>query len=80
MPELPEVETVKRELKPLLEGKRLDTPIIYWKKAVHSPLEEYQTALKGKTITSVERRGKYILFYLDDGHKLLFHLRMEGKL
>ena len=80
MPELPEVETVKRELKPLLEGKRLDSPVIYWKKAVHSPLEEYVSALKGKTVTSVERRGKYILIYLDDSHKILFHLRMEGKL
>jgi formamidopyrimidine-DNA glycosylase len=74
MPELPEVETVKRELKPLLEGKRLDSPVIYWKKAVHSPLEEYVSALKGKTVTSVERRGKYILIYLDDAHKILFHL------
>ena len=80
MPELPEVETVRRELEKGLLNKRFDTPVVYYRGVIHSPYEEYVSALKGKMVTSITRRGKYLLLHLDDDHKILFHLRMEGKL
>ena len=80
MPELPEVETVKRELEKVLIGKTFDTPQVYYKPLIHSPYEEYISALKGKKVTHLSRRGKFLLLHLDNDHKLIFHLRMEGKL
>lgn len=80
MPELPEVETVKRYLEKCLIGKTLDAPVIYWKKIVQSDLQDYSDSLKGHKIIALDRKGKFLIFRLDDSSYLLFHLRMEGKL
>lgn len=80
MPELPEVESVKRALEPGLVGKRFGRPKIYWHRLVQTEEEEYIQGVEGKTVTSLSRKGKYLLIHLDNGYKLLFHLRMEGKL
>ena len=80
MPELPEVETVRRELATLLISHRLAKPVLYVEKCVHPDRETYLTGVENKTIIDVKRRGKFLLIELDDDHRLLFHLRMEGKL
>lgn len=80
MPELPEVETVKRGLNRLAQGIEVKDVAVYWPKIVQAP--EGLTAFKEKMVRqqleSVERRGKYLLFYWTD-YFWISHLRMEGK-
>jgi formamidopyrimidine-DNA glycosylase len=80
MPELPEVETVRRTLEKLVLNKTIDTVSINWPKMIKSPLEaeQFSDALKGQTIKEISRRGKFLIFYTDD-FALVSHLRMEGK-
>ncbi|MED4453250.1 DNA-formamidopyrimidine glycosylase [Metabacillus fastidiosus] len=80
MPELPEVETVRKTLIQLVKNKKIQDVIIYWPKIIKKPLEieQFQDALKGQTIVDVGRRGKFLKFYLDD-YVLVSHLRMEGR-
>jgi formamidopyrimidine-DNA glycosylase len=81
VPELPEVETVCRQLAPFAEGRRIDRLEILdarWSRP-HAP-ERLEAAVAGRTITAVDRRGKYILLRLDDGSTLTMHLRMTGNL
>lgn len=79
MPELPEVETVRR----ILESRYLRRTIVrvevLYPKMIHSPLDEFVEGLKGKTLLSVSRKGKYLLFHFDGNQTLISHLRMEGK-
>ncbi len=79
MPELPEVETIKRILEKELVGKVFSTPILYVEKALQTAKEDF-SSLNGKKILSLSREGKYLLIHLSEGRYLLFHLRMEGKL
>ncbi len=81
MPELPEVETIRRQLSPFLSGKRIvgievsDPSLV----APQSPAV-FKKDLKGHSIDCISRRGKYLLFELDAGHALVIHLRMTGRL
>jgi formamidopyrimidine-DNA glycosylase len=78
MPELPEVETVRRGLNEFVRGRKIVAVRIAYERMIQSDLAEFQTALIGQTILQVNRRGKYLLF--DLGEKtLVSHLRMEGK-
>jgi formamidopyrimidine-DNA glycosylase len=79
MPELPEVETVRAGLAPLLTGRRLVRVEIRDRRLVQ-PLEPAAVAaeLEGERIATVERRGKYLVFRFDSGRALLIHLRMTG--
>lgn len=79
MPELPEVETVVRELHHL-EGKQPLDLEVHWDKTIEGDTSTFRKALKGSTIEKVSRRGKYIVFYLDGGERFWVHLRMTGKL
>ncbi|WP_381415400.1 DNA-formamidopyrimidine glycosylase [Spiroplasma endosymbiont of Anurida maritima] len=79
MPELPEVETVCRTLRKFVINKKITDLFIYYNKIIKQPhIEEFKSILLNKTIQNVSRRGKYILFDLDD-YVLISHLRMEGK-
>lgn len=80
MPELPEVETIRKTLEHLTIGKQIEDVTVYWPKIIKKPVEHEQfiDALKGQTIESVGRRGKFLIFYLTD-LALVSHLRMEGK-
>lgn len=80
MPELPEVETIRKTLEHLTIGKQIEDVTIYWPKIIKKPVEHEQfiDALKGQIIESVGRRGKFLIFYLTD-LALVSHLRMEGK-
>lgn len=81
MPELPEVETIVRELnKSLLIGKKISYAKVYWERTVGSPSPaEFISEIIGQTIRDVTRRGKFIVIALDK-YTLLIHLRMTGKL
>ncbi|MBN1583946.1 MAG: DNA-formamidopyrimidine glycosylase [Anaerolineae bacterium] len=85
MPELPEVETIARCLRPLLLGRAVLDVRIAWPGAVDRPAPaDFTARLPGQRVDSVERRGKYLLLAL--GRKsgpadtLLIHLRMSGRL
>ena len=78
MPELPEVETVRRGLEKLILGKKISSIEVHYPKMIKTDLEEFQKELPGQVIQSMGRRGKYLLFYLSD-KVLISHLRMEGK-
>lgn len=83
MPELPEVETIRRDLEPLILGRRItnvdvDPATIHL--LVGAPIETLRENLIGRTIEAVHRRGKYLMLGLDDGRWLVIHLRMTGRL
>ena len=79
MPELPEVETVKEVLKKeLLNQKILDVIVNYPKMIEQISVEDFIKNLKNQVIIDIKRRGKWLLFELND-YFLLSHLRMEGK-
>ncbi|MBU3851789.1 MAG: DNA-formamidopyrimidine glycosylase [Candidatus Paralactobacillus gallistercoris] len=78
MPELPEVETVRRGLNRLVIGKTIQAINILWDKTVVDSHTEFKKRLIGRTIKRVDRRGKYLLFRLNDNLTLVSHLRMEG--
>ena len=78
MPELPEVETVRRGLEKLILGKKISNIDIRYPKMIKTDLHEFQKEMSGQVIQSMGRRGKYLLFYLSD-KVLISHLRMEGK-
>ena len=79
MPELPEVETVRRIISPLIINKTIDHVEVYFDKLVLSPINDFKNNLKNKKILSLNRYGKYLFFMLSDGLVLINHLRMEGK-
>lgn len=78
MPELPEVETVRRGLEKLIQGKKIASLDIRYPKMIKTDLDQFQKELPGQVIQSMGRRGKYLLFFLTD-KVLISHLRMEGK-
>lgn len=79
MPELPEVETVCRRLRPFVTGKTIQTVDILDEKIIRGhEAGVWEQQLNGEKIVDVERRGKFILFKLTNGY-LVSHLRMEGK-
>jgi len=80
MPELPEVETIVRELQPVITHKIVKEISISWPRTVEDSHCEFCDAMKGHAITAVTRRGKYICLHLDSGDIVTVHLRMTGKL
>ncbi len=80
MPELPEVETVARGLRESIAGRAIAEVQVRWPRSV-TPLtpQAFAARLTGQTITTVGRRGKWIVVTLDAG-TLLIHLRMSGRL
>lgn len=78
MPEMPEVETVRRTLRPLVVGKTIDHVDIWYDKVITGDPETFKRELKGKTFTAVDRYAKFLLFRLGD-LTVVSHLRMEGK-
>ncbi|MEX0971875.1 MAG: bifunctional DNA-formamidopyrimidine glycosylase/DNA-(apurinic or apyrimidinic site) lyase [Solirubrobacterales bacterium] len=81
MPELPEVETVCRQLEPELEGRRIESlEVLDPRWCRPTPPAELEGAVEGRTIGGLGRRGKYLLLGLDGGRTLVMHLRMTGNL
>ncbi|CYU65198.1 formamidopyrimidine-DNA glycosylase [Streptococcus suis] len=78
LPELPEVETVRRGLNRLVKGKVIEKVKVTYAPMVKTGADAFCQDLLGQEILDVDRRGKYLLIYLTD-HVLISHLRMEGK-
>ncbi|PKR84280.1 DNA-formamidopyrimidine glycosylase [Heyndrickxia camelliae] len=80
MPELPEVETIRRTLNELVIDRRIENVIVHWPKIIKKPAEKEQfiDALKGQTFQTIGRKGKFLIFYTND-FALVSHLRMEGR-
>ncbi|PSL44065.1 DNA-(apurinic or apyrimidinic site) lyase [Salsuginibacillus halophilus] len=80
MPELPEVETVRRTLEELVQKKTIETVHVDWPKMIKAPddAEAFITRISGQTLHQIRRIGKFLLFDLDED-TLVSHLRMEGK-
>lgn len=80
MPELPEVETVKRGIIPLLEGRRL-FQVIQRRDNLRIPLpDNFAGRLRGRKVEQITRRAKYLLLHLDQNQILICHLGMSGKM
>ena len=79
MPELPEVETVVRSLKPILKNQRILSFNRYWKVLDNITLPKFRNSIKDTIILEVKRRAKFLVIKTDSGY-VLFHLRMTGKL
>jgi len=81
VPELPEVETVRRRLEPSFVGRRLERVEILDARLTrpHDPLE-VAAELTGERVSALDRRGKYLVVRFESGRALLIHLRMTGSL
>src|SRR5258707_10673879 len=78
MPELPEVETVRRGLAPVMEGARI-VEVVAHRGDLRWPLpKDFVERLKNKTVTGLGRRAKYLLADLSSGDVLVMHLGMSG--
>jgi len=81
MPELPEVETIRRGLEKKILGKRVNRVEINTDRMVKKPSpKRFKEEVEGKKFTQVIRRGKYLILGLSSGKKIVVHLRMTGQL
>lgn len=80
MPELPEVEIVRRGLELQIKNKTIKSVQVLYPKIIKTPsdIKQFQWMLEGETIQSIDRKGKYLIFHTDR-LALISHLRMEGK-
>jgi len=80
VPELPEVETIRRDLDRELSGRVIERVVSEGARSIrrHDPVE-FVCRLLGRTVVTVDRRGKYLVFHLDEG-ALVIHLGMSGQL
>jgi len=79
MPELPEVESIKNDLISKVVGQGFTNVTLLWPGGVRQPSpDDFCRGLCGQTVKDIRRRGKYLLFDLDNGKKLILHLKMTG--
>ena len=79
MPELPEVETVRKGLLQLIKGKKVSSIDVFWNRIIEAPsVDEFRHALVNQQLEDVHRRGKFLIFKWSD-YDMISHLRMEGK-
>ena len=77
MPEMPEVEQVRKTLAPHIEGKKITSVEVYLDRLIkHPTAEKFVEGLLGKTIQKIGRKGKYLVLQTDGNQKLIVHLRM----
>jgi len=79
MPELPEVESVIRTLKKDIIGQKIIDLEIRYSKMILEDITSFKNHLINATFIDILRKGKFIIFKLDNGYFLISHLRMEGK-
>jgi formamidopyrimidine-DNA glycosylase len=82
VPELPEVETIRRELDREIVGKRIKAVDVSGLRSIrrHGSKKQFTSRLVGAKVAGVERRGKYLVLRLDTGELLVIHLGMSGQL
>ena len=79
MPELPEIETIRRSLEPLVVGRRIAGVTVRRRDLRVRLAPDFEEMLAGRRIEDVDRRAKYLLLGLDDGRTWLVHLGMSGR-
>ena len=79
MPELPEVESVVRTLKKDIIGKKINNVVIRYEDMFNCPVSYFKDNVIGHTFTNITRKGKFIIFHLENDTFIISHLRMEGK-
>ena len=80
MPELPEVETIARAIEPDVTGRTIVSAEVHWARTIATPsVKKFKELVKGRRITGVSRRAKYLILRLEN-YNLLIHLRMSGDL
>ncbi len=79
MPELPEVETVKNVLIPIIKDRKILSIDVLRMSTIHGDIDEFVNTLKGNTFLDLSRIGKFLIFHLSDDIVFISHLRMEGK-
>ena len=81
MPELPEVETVVRALRPQLVKRKIIEARCFWPRHIDRPdYAQFMARIRGLTFQEATRRGKFLVFPMDLGETLIIHLRMSGHL
>ena len=80
MPELPEVETIKRGLKKNIINNKIKDFDCDWPKMINYPLKKYKSIIIGLNIKDVDRRAKMIIIKLSNEWNILVHLKMTGQL
>ncbi|GEO46823.1 DNA-formamidopyrimidine glycosylase [Companilactobacillus kimchii] len=79
MPEMPEVETVRRSLIAQVKGRKITHVEIRYPDLITGDVDQFVEFVTGATITDVGRRAKFLLIHLNNGYTIISHLRMEGK-
>jgi formamidopyrimidine-DNA glycosylase len=81
MPELPEVETIKRELEKALLGKKITEVCVHHPKVIREPsVEKFKKGLEGATVKNILRKAKLLILELSNNKSLAIHLKMTGQL
>lgn len=81
MPELPEVETIRRIIEPQIIGRSIVSIRVQNPQIIACPeTETFIASITSNTFTSMNRRGKFLIFNFDNGNSLVLHLRMKGQL
>ena len=81
MPELPEVETIRRIIGPQISGRSITSLEIHNPQIIAFPdADTFSSSLVGCSFTGMSRRGKFLIFHLNNGSRLVLHLRMTGQL
>lgn len=81
MPEMPEVETIKRIIEPQVTGQTISAVTVNHPQVIGYPdVESFKGQLTSQTIKSMSRRGKFLTFHFVNGERMVLHLRMTGQL
>lgn len=81
MPEMPEVETIKRIVEPQIVGLSIDSVITNHSQVIAYPdMYRFEQKMSGQTVNRMSRRGKYVTIHFNSGDSLVLHLRMTGQL
>lgn len=82
MPELPEVETVRRDLiREKIQGSAIASAKILWHRTLATPsIQTFEKEIQGAKVESLSRRGKYLILELSEKRHLIIHLRMSGRI
>ena len=81
MPELPEVETIKRIVAPQIIGSVIQkVEVLNGQIIAHPAAEQFAERLLGQRFSGMDRRGKFLIFRFENGNRLFLHLRMTGQL
>lgn len=80
MPELPEVETIRRQLLARIKGKKIKLVEVKLARMVNVPIAEFEKTVTGSSVKDLRRRAKILIFDLSGGWSILVHLKMTGQL